>query len=97
MVELVKQGLKGRSKVGKVHYPARIIANWSADVNFYSKGMTVKAGTFVPLRYIGKPVGGFDLENPENIHMRIVPRIKVLRNHFKHPGALSRLETYPGM
>jgi hypothetical protein len=42
--------------------------------------MAVQARTFVPFGYIGKPVGGFDLENAENIHGRIVPPRSSTRN-----------------
>ena len=37
VVELVEQRLKGFSKIGEIHHPARFLANRSADVNFNSK------------------------------------------------------------
>ena len=73
MVELVKQGLKGPPQIGEVHYPARFLAHGTADVDFDPEGVSVHAGTFVPLRDIGQPVGRLDLKNPKNIHERIVP------------------------
>jgi hypothetical protein len=36
--------------------------------------VSVHAGTLVPLRDIGQPVGRLDLKNPKYIHERIVPR-----------------------
>jgi hypothetical protein len=42
--------------------------------------MPVHAGTLVPFRNIGQAVSGFDLENAENIHGRIVPPAPWLRN-----------------
>jgi hypothetical protein len=54
--------------------------------------MAVHAGTFVPLRDIGKAVGGFYLKYSKYIHGRIVPSMCTLRKH-SFPLALYR---YPG-
>jgi len=73
MIELVEQGLKGSPQVGKVHHPARFLTDRTADVDFNPERVSMHAGTFVPFRDIGKPMGRFDLKYPKYIHERIVP------------------------
>jgi len=92
MIELVEQGLKGAPQVSEIHHPACFLANRTTDMDFNPERMAVHAGTFVPLRDIGKAVGGFYLKYSKYIHGRIVPSMCTLRKH-SFPLALYR---YPG-
>ena len=80
MIELIEQGLEGSAQISKIHHPSGFVTDRTTDVYFNSERMPVHAGTLVPFRNVGQAVSGFDLENAENIHGRIVPPAPWLRN-----------------
>jgi len=94
MIELVEQGLKGPPQVGKIHHPARFLTNRATDMDFNPERVSMHAGTFVPLRDIGKPMSRFDLKYSKNIHERIVTPKLSLRNHnmYSLPTAVACIE-----
>ena len=89
MIELIEQRLEDAPQIGKIHHPTRILTYRTAYMNFNSERMPVHAGALVPVGDVGQAVGGFDLENAEYIHGRIVPPAECLRNW------LARLEPHP--
>jgi len=80
MIELIEQGLEGSAQIRKIHHPSGFLTDRTTDVYFNSERMPVHAGTLVSFRNVGQAVSGFDLENAENIHGRIVPPAPRLRN-----------------
>jgi hypothetical protein len=73
VVQTIEQRLKCSAKVGKIHYPAAVLAHVAADVDLYAERMAVNAGTLMARLNMRKPVGRFNLENAKYIHRRIVP------------------------
>ena len=49
-------------------------------MDFDPEGMTMNAGALVAFRHVRQAVRRLDLENPENIHGRIVPPGHPIRN-----------------
>ena len=56
-------------------------------MNLDSERVPVHAGAFMPVRDIGKPMGGFYLKHSKYIHGPIVPPTGRLRNHFLKASA----------
>jgi hypothetical protein len=80
MIKLVEQWLESSPHIGEIHYPAGILADRAANVYFDSKRVPVHAGAFMPFGNTGQAMSGLDLKNAENIHGRIVPPGRWLRN-----------------
>ena len=80
MIQPVVQRFEGAFEIGKIHDPAGIGANRTADVNLDTKGMTVHASALVPLGHVRQPVSRLYLKDSKNIHGKIVPPASQPRN-----------------
>ena len=80
MVKLVEEGLESFTQVSEIHHPALGFQNWPGNVDFDAERMPVDTGTLVTFGNMRQAVCRLDLENPENIHGRIVPPVPCVRN-----------------
>jgi hypothetical protein len=60
VIEAMNDRIDGALQIGKVDEPSGNGVDFSADRDLTSEGVTVDAATLVALRYIGKPMGGFE-------------------------------------
>ena len=68
MVQLVVQRLEGALHIGKVHHPAHLRVQRTADMQLYPERMAVQAGALMAFRHIRQAVGGFEREGLEDVH-----------------------------
>lgn len=72
MIELVVDRLKHRLDVTKIHHPPRVRAKLARQMQLNPERMPMQPRALVAFRHIGQPVCGFEGENFEDIHQRIV-------------------------
>lgn len=73
MIQLIVNGHEGTLDIGKIHHPAGLLVQRPADMDLDAERMTVDSPAFVILGDMRQVVRGFDLENLEQVHGRIVP------------------------
>ena len=84
VIEPIVRRLKRRTNICKVHDPAGVRLNFTAQMEFDAKRVTVEPRTFVPFRHMRQPMSGFDGKRTENIHE--VPAIPQLNLAMEQTG-----------
>jgi hypothetical protein len=88
MVQPLEQGLECNAQIGKIHYPASVLAYAATDVNLNAERMAMNPRTLMARRDMRKLVGRFDLENTKYIHRRIVPPGQLLIKPGRQAGSV---------
>ena len=73
MVELFVERCESRFNVREVHHPTQGRVWFTTNVDFDTEGMAMQARALVPLGHVRQAVGGFDLENFEDMHAGMLP------------------------
>jgi len=73
MVQLVVKRREGCFDIGEIHHPSQLGIRLAVHVNFDTEGMTMQPRAFVPLGHVRQTMGGFDLENFEDMHAAMLP------------------------
>ena len=88
MVQPLEQRLECNAQIGKIQYPATVLAYAATDVNLNTKRMAMNPCTLMACRNMRKPVRRFDLENAKYIHRRIVPPAQPLIKPGRQAGSV---------
>jgi len=69
VIQLLEYRHDGLLQVGKIHYPAQLVVQRSADVDVHLVGVSVQAGALVPLRHVGQAVRRLNVKALVDFHV----------------------------